>query len=175
MVTLSGSPVVTDVELTPDGGRLLITTQAGRLYVWNTSTNTLVSTPALDLVSAGLTCNEFERGLQSVAVDPAFATNRYIYVFHTWNGTAGGGGANCSGSTTARNRVMRYTLNDNNTTSDPVVVLTNIPSPCGNHNGGDLQFGVDGLLYIGTGDGGCRTDTPDRAAAATTTPATAAC
>ena len=39
--------------------------------------------------------------------------------------------------------------------SSEVVLVDNIPSPNGNHNGGDLHFGRDGFLYISVGDGGC--------------------
>ena len=152
VVTLPGGPIVTDIELTLDGARMLITTQGGQLYVFNIATNSLVSTPALNLVTQGIICNEFERGLESVTVDPNFASNHYIYVYHTWNGTAGSGSTNCSGNTNARNRVVRYTLSDANTTSGEFIVLTNLPSPCGNHNGGDLHFGADGLLYISVRD-----------------------
>ena len=39
--------------------------------------------------------------------------------------------------------------------------MLSIPHPVGNHNGGQLQFGPDGYLYIATGDGGGGGD-PDR-------------
>ncbi len=42
-----------------------------------------------------------------------------------------------------------------NALGSEVVLLDNIPSPAGNHNGGDLQFGKDGALYVSVGDGGC--------------------
>jgi glucose/arabinose dehydrogenase len=35
------------------------------------------------------------------------------------------------------------------------VLLDNIRSPNGNHNGGDLKFGKDKLFYVSVGDGGC--------------------
>ena len=35
------------------------------------------------------------------------------------------------------------------------MLIDNIPSPAGNHNGGDVQFGKDGNLYVSVGDGGC--------------------
>ena len=42
-----------------------------------------------------------------------------------------------------------------NTAGSETVLVDNIPSTAGNHNGGDLQFGKDGNLYISVGDGGC--------------------
>jgi len=61
--------------------RLLITSQTGQLRVFQNGA--LVSTPALDL--SGVICSNSERGLLGVAVDPDFASNRYIYLYYTFN------------------------------------------------------------------------------------------
>src|SRR3954447_21459357 len=74
LVTSIGAP--TALAFTPDG-RTLITTQPGRLVVFNGSTQTTV----LDLTSRD--CSDSERGLLGVAVDPGFALNRFIYLFWT--------------------------------------------------------------------------------------------
>ena len=136
----------TALAFTPDG-RMLIATQPGRLRVF--SGGTLLPAPALDLSSVA--CTESERGLLGVAVDPQFAVNRFIYVYYTFKKAT-----TCS-ATTAVNRVSRFALGGGNTV-DPAseaVLIDNIPSPAGNHNGGDLQFGQDGNLYVSVGDGGC--------------------
>src|SRR5437870_3691845 len=122
----------TGLAATPDG-RILITTQTGRLRV--IAGGALLPAPALDL--GGRICNDAERGLLGVAVDPAFASNRLIYLFYTFNlfgspapcptGTAGG---------TPVNRVARFVLPDTNVV-DPAsetVLLDNVPSPGANHN-----------------------------------------
>lgn len=135
----------TGLAFTPDG-RLLITEKPGRLRIY---TSSLQGTPALDISSK--ICQESERGLLSVAVDFEFTRNNYIYVFYTYNKP----GSNCGN--TAVNRVSRFVLGNNNQVnpSSEVVLLDNISSFGGNHNGGDLHFGKDGYLYVSVGDAGC--------------------
>lgn len=139
----------TGLAFTPDG-RLLVTTQPGRLRVIRDGT--LLSTPAIDLSS--VICADSERGLLGVAVDPAFAANRTIYLFYTYKKS---GVCERNTSRSPVNRVSRFVLPDSNVVdrASEVVLLDNIPSPNGNHNGGDLHFGKDGLLYVSVGDGGC--------------------
>lgn len=135
----------TALAFTPDG-RLLITSQPGQLRV--SQAGTLRDTPALDLQSR--ICSNSERGLLGIAVDPAFSANHFIYLYYTFMK-----GISCSGSTNAVNRVSRWTLGDNNLATGESILIDNVPSPAGNHNGGDLHFGQDGYLYISIGDGGC--------------------
>jgi glucose/arabinose dehydrogenase len=53
------------------------------------------------------------------------------------------------------NRVVRYVLSDNNTVGERTILVDNIHSPNGNHNGGDLHFGNDDNLYVSVSEGGC--------------------
>jgi glucose/arabinose dehydrogenase len=142
-------PSPTAIAFTPDG-RMLVTSQSGMLYVFQSGT----LTQALDLTAQ--LCNNSERGLLGVAVDPAFAapTNHAVYLYYTRKTSAA---CPTSGSGTPLNRVSRFVLPDTNHVdpSSEVVLLDNIPSPAGNHNGGDLKFGKDGYLYVSVGDGGC--------------------
>lgn len=144
LVTNVTSP--TALAFTPDG-RLLITSQGGKLYVLKNGTLTLART-------IRNICTNSERGLLGVTVDPAFAQNRYIYLYYTAN--VSGSCANNSPQSPV-NRVIRFTLPDNNViTSSPYTLIANIPSPNGNHNGGDLRFGRGGqYLHVSVGDGGC--------------------
>jgi glucose/arabinose dehydrogenase len=135
-------PSPTALAFTPDG-RMLITTQGGTVRV--VQGGTLLAPPALD-VSARL-CSNSERGLLGIAVDPLFATNRYVFIYYTLNK-----GGDCG--TTTVNRVSRFVMTGNSLGGE-VVLVDNIPSPAGNHNGGDVQFGKDGLMYVSVGDGGC--------------------
>jgi glucose/arabinose dehydrogenase len=139
----------TAIAFTPDG-RMLVTTQPGTLRV--VQGGTLVPSPAVDL--SARVCANSERGLLGVAVDPSFATNHYIYLYYTFKNHSV-----CETNTANApvNRVSRFVLSDNNVV-DPSredILIDNIPSPAGNHNGGDLHFGKDGYLYVSVGDGGC--------------------
>src|SRR5262245_27776219 len=78
LVTQAASP--TALAFTPDG-RLLITSQTGQLRVFQNGT----LTTALDLRAPNRACVNHERGLLGVAVDPAFVTSHFIYLYYTFN------------------------------------------------------------------------------------------
>jgi glucose/arabinose dehydrogenase len=149
LITNIGGP--TAIAFTPDG-RLLITTQGGQLQVYQNGT--LLATAALDLSSR--LCADSERGLLGVAVDPEFSGNRFIYLYYTFNKFATCPSGQPTNPNNPVNRVSRFILGNDNIV-DPgseEILINNIHSPNGNHNGGDLQFGKDGFLYISVGDGG---------------------
>jgi len=93
-----------------------------------------------------------ERGLLGLAFSPGYATNGRLYVNYT----------DTSGNTV----IARYTAldpaSDTPTFAAPKTVLA-VQQPYANHNGGNLQFGPDGYLYIGLGDGGSAGDPGRRA------------
>jgi len=150
LLTINSATAITQ---TPDG-RLLIASKGGEVRVLPAGSTNPITALALN----SETCDDFERGLLGLTVDPNFATNHFIYLYQTFrNGSACPEAANPSGPR-PYNRVLRYTLNNDNTASNPLILLANIPSLCGNHNAGDVQFGADGLLYIAAGDGGCALD-----------------
>jgi glucose/arabinose dehydrogenase len=137
------------MAFTPDG-RLLVTTQAGRVHV--VAGGTLLADPAIDL--SARVCTDREWGLGGVAVHPQFAQNRFVYLYYTFKKS---GTCDFQASTSPVNRLSRFVLGDDNVIdpSSEAVLLDNIPSPEGVHNGGDLKFGKDGNLYVSVGDGGC--------------------
>lgn len=149
LVTNIGGP--TAIAFTPDG-RLLITTQSGQLRVHQDGT--LLATPAIDLSSR--LCANGERGLLGVAVDPEFMSNRFIYLYYTFNKFATCPAGQPTNPNNPVNRVSRLILGNDNIViqGSEVVLIDNILSPNSNHNGGDLQFGKDGFLYVSVGDGG---------------------
>jgi len=146
--------VVADVDLptalafTPDD-RILVTEKTGRL--WVVKDDARVEPAALDISQD--VCSNGERGLLGVAIDPDFETNGYIYLYYTFNKSDG---CPTRPPGTPVNRVSRFTMDgDSVLTGSELKLLDNIPSPGGNHNGGDVQIGNDGLLYVSVGDGGC--------------------
>ncbi|MFQ5882972.1 MAG: PQQ-dependent sugar dehydrogenase [Candidatus Methylomirabilales bacterium] len=123
-------------------GRLFIVEQGGSIRV--VRGGKLLPTPFLDL--SPLVRSGGERGLLSVAFHPRYAANGFFYVNYT----------NRSGDTV----VARYTVSANPDRADATTaaVVLIIHQPYSNHNGGQLQFGPDGYLYIGMGDGGSAGD-----------------
>ncbi|MGH7227827.1 MAG: PQQ-dependent sugar dehydrogenase [Nitrospiraceae bacterium] len=78
-----------------------------------------------------------EQGLLGIALDPNFANNRFVYVYHTANNPL-------------RNRVVRLTEVNGQGMAE-TVILDNLPASV-NHNGGNIHFGPDGKLYVTVGD-----------------------
>jgi glucose/arabinose dehydrogenase len=97
------------------------------------------------------TTTDGERGLLSMAFDPNYASNGLFYVFYT--GTAADDGQ------TGLGHVDEYRVSANPNVADPssrrpVLTISRPSSGASNHNGGQLQFGKDGRLYVSVGDGG---------------------
>jgi len=151
VLNVGNGDIPTGLSITPDG-RLLVTLKSGTLKVIDPRTGAILKDNAVSIGS--VICTDGERGLESVTIDPNFASNHYIYIYYSHNG--GTGNRDCNGNSAASNRVVRYVLNDNNTTNGATTIVGNIVSICGGHNGGDVHFGTDGKLYISVGDGSCR-------------------
>jgi glucose/arabinose dehydrogenase len=144
-------PAPTGLAFTPDG-RLLVTTQPGTVRV--IANGQLRTQAALDLGTR--LCSNSERGLLGIAIDPLFAQNGHVYLYYTFRKF--NSCVNNQVGTSPVNRVSRFTYNlatDTIAASSEVVLVDNILSLNGNHNGGDLQVGADGFLYIAVGDSGC--------------------
>jgi glucose/arabinose dehydrogenase len=116
----------------------------------NGTVTRLFGTSGSALVASDLECVG-QSGVHGVALDPAFATNRTVYVFMLSN-------LNTSPRT---NRVVRMVLNSGYTTaSNRVDIITDIAfkevanniGSAGAHSGGRIRFGPDGFLYVTTGD-----------------------
>lgn len=142
--------VPTSLAALPDG-QLLVTQKNGFVRLIGAD-GQLRSQTVLSVYSRF--CNDAERGLLGVAVDPNFSVNRFFYVYWTLRRSGGCGNPNFNGPV---NRVTRHVLGSDGVAvpSSEYVVLDGIPSKLGIHNAGDLEFGRDGFLYVSVGDGGC--------------------
>jgi glucose/arabinose dehydrogenase len=144
----------TAITFTPDN-RMLVTSQPGKLLIFDQNGNYL-NASAIDLTAR--VCDNIERGLVGVAVDPNFASNNYIYLFYTFDkfDTKNTADPDCptKSSLDPVNRVSRFTLPANNTINpnSEVVIVDNLASTGGFHNSGNLEFGPDGYLYISAGE-----------------------
>jgi glucose/arabinose dehydrogenase len=125
-----------------DPGRLYVVEQPGRIL---TLAGQRKST-FLDIHSLVSCCGE--RGLLSVAFHPRYAQNRRFFLDYT--------------DTNGDTRVVEYRAR---TSGAPVRVrqVLFVKQPYPNHNGGQLQFGPDGRLWVGMGDGGSGGDPENRA------------
>ena len=95
-------------------------------------------TPFLQITNVAR--NYFNQGLYTVAVDPAFSTNHYIYVFYTLG-------------TPNHDRLSRFTVNQSLTSAGSELVLYEDPDASGaDHHGGAIMFGNDNMLYVTTGE-----------------------
>src|SRR5262245_15661085 len=130
----------TDMAFLPSG-RILATEKGGTFRV----------------VSGGLLCPDlaarlaidvqFDRGLQSVVLHPDFAHFPYAYCLYTHD------------SRPPTNRISRFRVTDMPGCSgvkltDETIFADGLPSDAKIHAGGFITFGLDGYLYVGTGDGG---------------------
>lgn len=127
-----------------DPNKLFVVEKTGTIKILDLTTNTVNATPFLTQAGlsngTGFTSNG-ERGLLGLAFDPNYQTNGRFYVNYT----------DGSGNTQIR-RFER--LNSNQ--ADPTTALSvlSFTQPFANHNGGWMDFGRDGQLYIASGDGG---------------------
>ena len=109
-----------------------------------------------------------ERGLLGVAFDPDFRHSGLLYTFTSEDPTAPADFTTQPGVTPGGGQavITEWMVTDpraDHITVDPASrrVLMRIDKPQFNHNGGDLAFGPDGLLYISVGDGGAADDEGD--------------
>jgi glucose/arabinose dehydrogenase len=142
------SGLASPVAITHAGdSRLFITLQDGRIVIWDGTR--ILPDPFLDIRSRVRSGGE--RGLLSVAFHPQYKTNGFFFVDYT----------DLNGHT----MIARFSVSGDPNRADvnSFRQLLFIEQPFTNHNGGQLQFGPDGYLYIGMGDGGSGGDPNNRA------------
>jgi glucose/arabinose dehydrogenase len=138
---------VVDITNAGDGsGRLFLVRQNGTIYINDGGEDIL--TPFLDIRNQ-VEDSGNEQGLLSLAFAPDYAESGYFYVWYT----GGGGGTVLS----------RFRVSDEPNLAVPASeeIILIVTQPFEIHNGGRLQFGPDGMLYLGLGDGGGSFDPED--------------
>ena len=152
--TVALAPYVTGTDqplmITGPSGdtRQFVIEQDGRIRV--IKDGLLVATPFLDLTTLVLAGGE--RGLLGIAFHPSFATNNKFYVHYS----ARPNGDHVIAEFTATAGTDTATLASRRN-------VLQFADPFSNHNGGMIEFGNDGKLYIAIGDGGSGGDPADRA------------
>ncbi len=150
------SPTVL-VPLANESGQLLLADQVGTIHLLSKDGKPQEKA-FLDLRSKLTKLNEGfdERGVLGVALHPKFRDNRKLYVYYSaprrketpekWDHTS---------------HLSEFTASSDFTQADPASerILMQIDKPQFNHNGGRMEFGPDGFLYVGVGDGGQGNDT----------------
>lgn len=127
-------------------GRLFVVEQGGIIYI--VQDGAVLPAPFLNMTSqVGSGANE--QGLLGLAFHPDYEQNGLFYVNYT----------DLNGDTV----ISRFQISVDANVADPTSekILLQVDQPYPNHNGGNLEFGPDGFLYIGLGDGGSQGD-PNR-------------
>jgi aldose sugar dehydrogenase len=114
-------------------GDFLVTERPGRLQLITSSGN------RTEILVSGVKTGG-EGGLLGIVLHPNFDTNNYLYLYLSATGIGG----------KTINRVERYVF-EQNTLTQKKTIITNIPG-APYHDGGRMEFGPDGMLYITTGD-----------------------
>jgi glucose/arabinose dehydrogenase len=135
------------IAFLPDGRLLFVEQETARIRM---IVNDAIA--AIDPVATvpQVNTNGGERGLLGIAADPGWPTRPYVYVHST--------------STTGSIRISRFLASgdlsftgDGSITIDAATrfdLINNIPDDVGNHNGGSVRFGPDGMLYVSIGEDG---------------------
>lgn len=126
---------------TTDDKRIFITEKDGKIKIID-ETGTVLSTPFLDIDNKVNSVSN-ERGLLGLCFHPDYSVNGFIFVNYTNN----------NGNTVV-SRFTRSSNNDNTIDATSEKIIFTVVQPFENHNGGEINFGKDGYLYIGLGDGG---------------------
>ncbi len=138
------------VDIANAGDRRLFIVEKDGLIKIIDADGLVLDTPFIDIDSR-VNSGANERGLLGLVFHPDYENNGYFYVnYTTLDGTT---------------RISRFSVSSNPDVADvdSELIILAIPQLHHNHNGGDLNFGPDGYLYIGMGDGGFSGDPENQA------------
>lgn len=128
-VAVSGVPEPVTFDWDP-GGALWVGTRTRQVWVFDQGQ--LIQVAALDGSGSG------EQSLAALRIDPDFAVNGYVWIYYT-------------GPAPARNRLSRFTYSGGALIDETVIVEGPVVQSAF-HNGGCLEFGSDGSIYLSMGD-----------------------
>ncbi|RKQ93981.1 glucose/arabinose dehydrogenase [Solirubrobacter pauli] len=133
------------LDVAPDGRVFFTELVRGQIRVYDPKTRSVKTAITLNVYSGG------EDGLMGIALDPKFAENGWVYVYHAPNSS------NNSDPANFKSRVTRFTV-DATSTIDPASAKLIIEVPASRepdepgHTGGNLDFDLQGNLLLGVGD-----------------------
>jgi cytochrome c len=125
-------PIALDVAA---DGRVIIAERRGGVKVWRPDAVETTAVGSLNVYSGP------EDGLLGLALHPGFATNGWLFVYHSTPGIL-------------ENRLSRFTIHDGALDEASQKILLRVPTliPKPNHSGGGVGFDAAGNLYLSTGD-----------------------
>ncbi len=138
-----GLPFSRLTNLVQMGSRLFVTEQTGRVMAFPSGPEASEAAVFLDIRDRVSDAGN-EEGLLGLAFDPDFDSNGHFYVYY-------------SAANPRRSVVSQFTAETSSAVAvetETELVVMEVPQPYQNHNGGQLSFGPDGMLYISLGDGG---------------------
>ena len=141
----SGFKDPVEVAVAPDG-QFYVVEREGRTLRFNPDTGGVFEIGRLDVqcrvASDPKSKHAPENGLLGMALDPDFAKNKRIFLYHSlkekWV-----------------NRLSRFTIKEGKVDLSSELKLLEIPTELeqyASHQGGSVEFGPDGLLYLSVGD-----------------------
>jgi glucose/arabinose dehydrogenase len=151
---------IVDIAFAPDG-RIFVAEKRG--MIWIVRSGAKLPEPFLDIRSEVL--SNGDRGLLSMALDPAFSSSPHVYIQYAVDPNED----DVDDDGPAFSRLTRYTASGSNPDlADPYTRLIligqswadGIPALYNTHTTGTLRFGTDGTLLVSNGDG-AHADTPD--------------
>ena len=124
-------------------GRVFVVEQAGVIKVIDPGAGTVRTfLDHSNIVNSG----PGEAGLLGLAFHPDYAGNGRVFLSYTW------------GNLVSRVAEMSVSSDPDSVDASTERLLLQLEQPAGNHNGGQIDFGPDGMLYVGFGDGGASND-----------------
>jgi glucose/arabinose dehydrogenase/PKD repeat protein len=162
----SGLTQATDFRFSPDG-RVFVAEKSGLVKVYDSLTDT---TPTIFADLRTQVHNYWDRGLLGLALDPAFPTKPYVYVYYVYNAAIGGTaprwpttdgtsddcptppGPTDNGCVVS-SRVSRLRASGDVMTGSEQVLVEAWCQQSPSHSGGGIGFGADGMLYVSGGEG----------------------